>query len=644
MLTYTQVLFLLVVPPALVLAFLTRPIVGKMEVYKLLALVVIAFVYSTPWDYFKLAHGVWGYCEGCVLFTVWLIPFEEYCFFILQTVITTLWSTLVFYPQLPLLRFLAARPGALSSSRLATLLPVLLFGALGLLGWHIATPNTPSFYLGSIMWWVSPVLMLQWGLAGRYIMRMGAGPVLTAILAPTFYLWFVDVVALNNGAWFIARGTKLDELELPMALPIEEATFFLVTNLMIVFGFLTWDRTVCMAENCAEGGRLVGSDVHVDTAQLVKRYIAAVFKSDDEISEKAVEDVSLSLRLITKGSKSFHLASTFFPPGVRQDIMQLYSWCRVCDDLVDDKLAQKNHAFVRQFFDNFLDSVYADDALAPSGSIRTSDPASSIVIRPAGERHLKNQDGDHLNELREVVVVGATPSESVLDKLLPFEKISSFRCIKRLVDKYHMKREELAELIDGFKLDMDMDRREVKIGTTDDLIHYSCCVAASVGVMCCRIFNIPSHRTDVYERARDMGIALQLTNIARDIVTDAKIGRVYVPLQWFESEQERQELLDHPWKNPGRLRQFAESLISLSEPYYRRAEEGVAMLPHEAQKPVMLGLRFYKEIGHIILKNPSYPERAHAPLMDKLAIALRVYFPPTYRDIGVALGYSLFLA
>jgi hypothetical protein len=49
MLTYTQVLFLLVVPPALVLAFLTRPIMGKMEVYKLLALVVIAFVYSTPW-------------------------------------------------------------------------------------------------------------------------------------------------------------------------------------------------------------------------------------------------------------------------------------------------------------------------------------------------------------------------------------------------------------------------------------------------------------------------------------------------------------------------------------------------------------------------------------------------------------------
>ena len=49
MLTYTQVLFLLVVPPALVLAFLTRPIMGKMEVFKLLALVVIAFVYSTPW-------------------------------------------------------------------------------------------------------------------------------------------------------------------------------------------------------------------------------------------------------------------------------------------------------------------------------------------------------------------------------------------------------------------------------------------------------------------------------------------------------------------------------------------------------------------------------------------------------------------
>jgi phytoene/squalene synthetase len=313
----------------------------------------------------------------------------------------------------------------------------------------------------------------------------------------------------------------------------------------------------------------------------------------------------------------------------------------VCDDLVAANLAQKNHAFVRQFFDNFLDSVYADDALAPSGSIRTSDPASSLVIRPAGERHLKNPDADHLNELREVDVVGAAPSESVLGKLLPFERISSFRCIKRLVDKYHMKREELAELIDGFKLDMDMDRREVKIGTTDDLIHYSCCVAASVGVMCCRIFNIPSHRTDVYERARDMGIALQLTNIARyptrhtarhgtarhdtthgtarhdtrvkarqadwvrqhrDIVTDAKIGRVYVPLQWFESEQERQELLDHPWKNPGRLRQFAESLIGLSAPYYRRAGEGVAMLPHEVRTVCVIVCRVVCRVSCVVCR------------------------------------------
>jgi 15-cis-phytoene synthase/lycopene beta-cyclase len=98
-------------------------------------------------DYFKLAHGVWGYCEGCVLFTVWLIPFEEYCFFILQTVITSLWSMLVFYPQLPLLRFLHQQR-SFSNSRLATLLPVLAFAALGVIGWNISIPSTPSFYLG----------------------------------------------------------------------------------------------------------------------------------------------------------------------------------------------------------------------------------------------------------------------------------------------------------------------------------------------------------------------------------------------------------------------------------------------------------------------------------------------------------------
>lgn len=98
-------------------------------------------------DYFKLAHGVWGYCEGCVLFTVWLIPFEEYCFFVLQTVITTLWSVLVFYPKLPLLCFLD-KQGSYSTSSLATILPIVFFAAVGLFGWHISVPGTPTFYLG----------------------------------------------------------------------------------------------------------------------------------------------------------------------------------------------------------------------------------------------------------------------------------------------------------------------------------------------------------------------------------------------------------------------------------------------------------------------------------------------------------------
>jgi hypothetical protein len=138
-----------------------------------------------------------------------------------------------------------------------------------------------------------------------------------------------------------------------------------------------------------------------------------------------------------------------------------------------------------------------------------------------------------------------------------------------------------------------------------------------------------------------------------------------VPLDWFESDSERQLLLDHPWKNPARLKQFAELLINLSETYYKRAEEGIALLPNEVrhaillpadigdhtltppsfqvQKPVKLGLMFYKEIGNRILKSSHYPERAVVPLADKLAIALRVYFTPTYTDIGIFISYLLFL-
>jgi len=89
---------------------------------------------------------VWGYCKDCVLFTVWLIPFEEYCFFILQTIITTLWSMLVFYPKLPLLCFL--HQSWLSTSRLATVLPIFFFALIGMLGWNMAIPSTPTFYMG----------------------------------------------------------------------------------------------------------------------------------------------------------------------------------------------------------------------------------------------------------------------------------------------------------------------------------------------------------------------------------------------------------------------------------------------------------------------------------------------------------------
>lgn len=198
--------------------------------------------------------------------------------------------------------------------------------------------------------------------------------------------------------------------------------------------------------------------------------------------------------------------------------MQLYSWCRVCDDLVDDKLAQKNHTLVRHFFDNFIDSVYLiENAPGPRSFVEPAMP--EVIVRPVGDT-----PGHPHTELRDVVI----SRETVMDKLLPFEKISSFRCIKRIAEKYNLKRDELSELIDGFKLDMDMDRKETKITTTDELIHYSCCVAASVGVMCCRIFGIPSHRTDVFERARDMGIALQLTNIAR-------YAMVGVPMFWLRS-------------------------------------------------------------------------------------------------------------
>jgi lycopene cyclase domain-containing protein len=88
-------------------------------------------------------------------------------------------------------------------------------------------------YMGLILAWAAPVVALQWLFMGPAIWRLRKA-VFPAILVPTLYLWVADWYAISQGIWYISERFTFGVN--PFGLPVEEATFFLITNVLVVFG------------------------------------------------------------------------------------------------------------------------------------------------------------------------------------------------------------------------------------------------------------------------------------------------------------------------------------------------------------------------------------------------------------------------
>jgi phytoene synthase len=139
-----------------------------------------------------------------------------------------------------------------------------------------------------------------------------------------------------------------------------------------------------------------------------------------------------------------------------------------------------------------------------------------------------------------------------------------------------------------------MDVREARYETLDDTLRYSYHVAGVVGLMMATIMG--AREPEVLDRACDLGIAFQLTNIARDIVDDAQIGRCYLPAQWLREAGIPQEELALP-RHRAALARLAARLVEQAEPYYASATEGLAALPLRSAWAIATAHRVYRQIG-----------------------------------------------
>ena len=166
------------------------------------------------------------------------------------------------------------------------------------------------------------------------------------------------------------------------------------------------------------------------------------------------------------------------------------------------------------------------------------------------------------------------------------------RALAQVVHHFALPRPLLDGLLEGFLWDAQGRRYE----TLADVEAYGARVAGTVGAMMSLVMGARS--PGAVARACELGVAMQLTNIARDVGEDARNGRLYLPRQWLREEGvDVDAWLQAPAFNPA-IARCTKRLLQAAETLYHRAEHGVAELPMDCRPAIQAARVVYAEIGH----------------------------------------------
>ena len=264
---------------------------------------------------------------------------------------------------------------------------------------------------------------------------------------------------------------------------------------------------------------------------------------DRNTAQKQAEIIDMSRLIIQRGSKSFAAAAKLFDEETRENAYMLYAWCRHCDDRIDNQ------------------------ELGFNGQHQDQEVTQAI-----------------LKELREQTqaAIDDTPSDDPI-----FEGLRYVLMRNEIPGRFPM------ELLEGFA----MDAQGYEYKTLADTLQYCYYVAGVVGVMMAYVMGTRDEAA--LQRATDLGIAFQLTNIARDVREDAEVGRCYLPAEWLaEAGIPHDEILDS--KHAGALAEVVERLLTEADRYYASANEGLRALSFRSAWAVAAARGVYRAIGEIV--------------------------------------------
>ncbi|MGE0442020.1 MAG: phytoene/squalene synthase family protein [Gemmatimonadales bacterium] len=253
--------------------------------------------------------------------------------------------------------------------------------------------------------------------------------------------------------------------------------------------------------------------------------------------------VAHSRAVLEGGSKSFAKAARVLDPDIRAGAYQLYAWCRYCDDVIDGQ-------------------TLGHDQRLPD---QAAQEASMAELRDLTDRAFRGDSG------------------------LP----PVFEGIARTVRRHGIPERHVTEFLDGMAMDVHGRRHR----TFGELEVYCYHVAGVVAVMMAHIIGIKDAET--LARAESLGTGMQMTNIARDVMDDARVGRVYLPLEWLEDAG----LSPNGILDPARRMTLAAvvgRLLDRADEYYRRADSGIAHLPFRSAWSIGAARWIYADIGNVI--------------------------------------------
>lgn len=279
-----------------------------------------------------------------------------------------------------------------------------------------------------------------------------------------------------------------------------------------------------------------------------------------EEQTSSLEDRAVIRDQVRAAGSSFYWAMRFMPPHKRDAIFAVYAFARDVDDIADSDRPDQEKSAGLEAWRREIDALYAG---------HPSRPITRALTDP--------------------------------------------------VDTYGLNKRDFLALIDGMEMD---GLGPIRAPSTNDLILYCDRVACAVGRLCVPIFGEPGPAGQ--QTADHLGLALQLTNILRDVAEDADMGRLYLPAELLQdagiADTDPMTVLDDP-----RLPEVCMSLSERALREYELAEDAIAQCSRKAMRPAIIMMMVYRKVLDRLRAN-GFKDLVHTDVVskpEKLWIALR---------------------